>query len=405
MFEEFNLMTNILMFILVFFIWCTLDFYFGRKFHLKKVLKRHYPIRHGKWLLFTDGGDLFKNLFKDISNAKHHVHILFYIVKNDHVSLEFLDLLKKKAKEGVTVRLLLDRIGSYRISRKIIHSLKKSGIHVSFCNKPKFPFLFYSLNYRNHRKITVIDGTIGYFGGFNIGREYLGQDPYLGYWQDYHLKLVGDGVQDLQTEFLWDWKRATGEDLLKKKIYFPELSKGALPMRFLPTDGAHLKEFLVHLLNNAKTEILIGTPYFIPGKEILQVLVAALKRGVRVTILVPYKADHVLVREAAFPYFRQLLKAGGRIYRYTNGFYHGKIILIDNEYCDFGTANFDKRSLFINDELNCIIRDPIFIKKIRRELVNDILLRSEQLTLAEYKKRPFWHRGKEIVSSLISDLL
>lgn len=398
-------MTIILISLLIFIAWFVVDYYLGRKSHLKTVSKRNYPIRHGKWLLFTDGQELYTNLFQDISDAKHYVHILFYIVKNDLVSSEFLDLLKKKAKEGVTVRLLLDRIGSFQISRKEIRSLRNSGVHFAFSNKPRFPYFFYTLNYRNHRKITVIDGTIGYFGGFNIGKEYLGQDPYLGYWQDFHLKLYGDGVQDLQTEFLLDWEKSTKEKLQGNTTYFPKLPLGALPLRFIPTDGAHIKELLLELISQARTEILIGTPYFIPGKEILQVILDAKKRGVNVTILVPYKADHAFVKEAAFPYFKKMLEAGCDIYRYTNGFYHGKIILIDNELCDFGTANFDKRSFFINDELNCFIRDPVFIEKIRAEFLNDIFHRSERLTLSSYEKRPFLQRGKEIVSSLISDLL
>lgn len=398
-------MTIILICLLIFIAWFAVDFYLGRKHHLKCVSKRSYPKRQGKWLLFTDGQELYTHLFQDISDAKHHVHILFYIVKNDLVSGEFLNLLKRKAREGVTVRLLLDRIGSFQISRKEVRSLRDSGVHFSFSNKPRLPYFFYTLNYRNHRKITVIDGTIGYFGGFNIGKEYLGQDPYLGYWQDFHLKLYGDGVQDLQTEFLLDWQKSTKESLFGNPDYFSKLPQGTLSLQFMPTDGAHIKEFLLELISKAKSEILIGTPYFIPGREILQVILDAKKRGVNVTILVPYKADHAFVKEAAFPYFKNMLEAGCHIYRYTNGFYHGKIILIDHELCDFGTANFDKRSFFINDELNCFIRDPLFIEKIRAEFLNDILHRSERLTLSSYEKRPFLQRGKEFVSSLISDLL
>lgn len=398
-------MTVILILLLIFIAWLAIDFFFGRLKHLHSVSKRNYPQRHAVWQLFTDGQELYNNLFEDISNAKHHVHILFYIVKNDLISNDFLNLLKKKAEEGVKVRLLLDRVGSYRISRKEVRQLRESGVHFSFSNKPRFPFIFYTLNYRNHRKITVIDGNIGYFGGFNIGKEYLGHDPYLGYWQDFHLKIHGDGVQDLQSEFMLDWGKATNEHLHGESVYFPKLEQGPLSLRFLPTDGAFIKDLLIDLIKNSKSEILIGTPYFIPGYEILQVILAARKRGVNVKILVPYKADHPFVKEAAFPYFKVMLKAGCQIYRYTNGFYHGKIILIDNELCDFGTANFDKRSFFINDELNCFIRDPTFIEKIRSEFLIDVFHRSEKLTTKKYEKRPFLQRGKEFFSSLISDLL
>lgn len=405
MIEESTLMTIILIFLFVIISWSIVDFYFGRINHLQTISRRHYPVRLSKWLLFADGQELYTNLFQDISDAKKHIHILFYIVKNDKVSNEFLNLLKKKAQEGVTVRLLLDRIGSFQISRKEVRALRKCGVHFAFSNRPRLPFLFYTLNYRNHRKITVIDGIIGYFGGFNIGKEYLGQDPRLGYWQDFHLKLFGDGVQDLQTEFMLDWEKSTKENLLGVPSYFPKLPKGVLPLRFFPTDGAYIKEFIVDLIRKAKSEILIGTPYFIPGKDVLRDILDALKRGVNVTILVPYKADHALVKEAAFPYFKVLLKAGCKIYRYTHGFYHGKIIIIDNELCDIGTANFDKRSFFINDELKCIIKDPEFIQKVRDEFLLDIFHRSEELTISSYENRPILQRGKEIFSSLLSDLL
>ena len=398
-------MTIILIFLFVLISWFIVDFYFGKITHLQMISRRHYPIRYSKWLLFADGQELYTNLFQDISDAKKHIHILFYIVKNDQVSNEFLNLLKKKAQEGVTVRLLLDRIGSFQISQKEVRALRKSGAHIAFSNRPRLPFLFYTLNYRNHRKITVIDGTIGYFGGFNIGKEYLGQDPHLGYWQDFHLKLFGDGVQDLQTEFMLDWEKATKENLLGVPAYFPKLPKGVLPLRFFPTDGAYLKDFIVDLIRKAKKEILIGTPYFIPGRDILRDILDAIKRGVNVTILVPYKADHAFVKEAAFPYFKVLLEAGCKIYRYTHGFYHGKIVIIDNELCDFGTANFDKRSFFINDELNCMIKDPEFIQKVRDEFLLDIFHRSEELTFFSYEKRPILQRGTELFSSLLSDLL
>ncbi|WP_017756642.1 cardiolipin synthase [Calidifontibacillus oryziterrae] len=398
-------MTIFLLVFLLFIGWLFIDFRLGRKKHLQTASKRLYPNRNGKWMLFGDGQELYRSYFQDISDAKHHIHILFYIVKNDNVGHEFFSLLKRKARHGVKVRLLLDRIGSRNISKKEITELQNCGIEFAFSNRPVFPFFFYSLNYRNHRKVTVIDGKIGYFGGFNIGKEYLGQDPQLGYWRDYHLKLYGDGVQDLQTEFHLDWKRATGKYVPNDYRYFPSLIKGSLPLRFIPTDGAFIKEFLLELIQNAKSEIIIGTPYFIPGSEILTEILNASYRGVSVTVLVPLKADHAFVREASFPYFKKLLAAGCNIYRYTHGFYHGKIVLIDNELCDFGTANFDKRSFFINDELNCLITDPQFISKIQEEFKKDLYMHSEKLTISAYNKRPWLQRSKEAFSSFISDLL
>ena len=394
----------ILFFLFLLLSWMILDFNFGRKKHLQQVTERHYPLRYSQWNFCGDGKQLYLQLFQDIRSATDHIHILFFIIRNDRISHEFLTLIKKKAKEGVTVRLLLDRVGSHKLPKKEVNNLKKSGVRFSYSHHPRFPFLFYSFHYRNHRKITVIDGNIGYFGGFNIGKEYIGQDPKLGFWRDYHLKLSGDGVQDLQTEFLRDWLHATGENLLTNQKCFPTLSKGNTPLTFVPTDGAFMKKLVISLIQKAEKELMIGSPYFIPGKDIQKEIISAAKRGVNVTMIVPIKKDHPFVKEASFPYFKALLQSGCHIYQYHHGFYHGKVIIVDEKICDIGTANFDKRSFFINDELNCLIEERAFIQKMKTEFIKD-LHHSQQLTWETYKKRSIFHRVKEGVSTLISELL
>lgn len=385
-------------------LWIFIDFKSGRKRHALKTKQRVYPKRFSSWQLFGNGHDLYRTLFQDIHEAKHHVHVLFYIIKDDEISMDFLNLLKKKAQSGVTVRLLLDRMGGNRLPKKEIGNLKEAGVLFSYSNRVKLPYLFYTLNYRNHRKITVIDGNIGYFGGFNIGKEYIGQDPKLGFWRDFHVKIVEDGVQDLQTEFLHDWKRAKNQEYFLDKDLFPKLSLGPTTLRFIPSNGVYIKDFLINLIDQAKEEIFIGSPYFIPGYEVNGAILKALQRGVKVSIIVPMKADHAFVKEAAFPYFKPLLKAGCSIYQYDEGFYHGKTIIIDQKLCDFGTANFDKRSLYINDELNCLIEDPAFVQRIYSEMLED-MNNSEQLTLERFKKRPLLQKGREIATHLFSGLL
>lgn len=224
------------------FIWAIVDFKLGRHFHLKHVKQQNFPLRKSNISLFTTGQKLFDDLFEQIEQASKHVHILLYIVKDDNISHDFLLLLVSKAKQGVEVRLLLDQIGSNKLSKKMIQLLKKSGVKFSFSHVPRFPFYFYSLNARNHRKITVIDGEIGYIGGFNIGKEYLGQDPKTGAWRDYHLKIQGEGVQDLQTQFAHDWNEATKEDICRNTFYFPPLQKGDILHKFIPTNGAFLRD-------------------------------------------------------------------------------------------------------------------------------------------------------------------
>lgn len=359
-----------------------LDFTIGRKKHLATINKQIFPERYSQLDIFTTGPDLFEDYFAELKRAKKHIHVLFYIVKDDKISKEFLSILMDKAKEGVEVRLLVDWVGG-TISRKSKQDLKTAGVEFVQSQTPKFPFLFYSSQVRNHRKVTVIDGELGYTGGYNIGKEYINLDKKLSPWRDYHLKVTGEGVQDLQKEFLLDWQKAAKVNLLQKSFYFPSsLEKGPIRQQFIPSEGNLLEGTLYDLINKAEKSIMIGTPYFIPSKKIFNQLLKAVDRGVSLTLLVPFTADHALVKEASFTYLRQLLKRDGNveIHQYKKGFYHAKVLVIDDNLCDLGTANFDKRSMFLNFELNCLIYNQEFIQRVKTILYND-LMESEQVSL------------------------
>lgn len=384
-------------------LWFTVDFLLGRKQHLKKAKKCAFPDRESKLDIFAKGPELFDDLFSEIKKAKEHIHILFYIVQDDKISHEFVSMLKEKAQEGVEVRLLVDWVGS-NLKRKSIKSLKAAGVEFSFSHKPKLPFLFYSSQVRNHRKITVIDGQIGYLGGFNIGDEYNDSDPKLSPWRDYHLKILGEGVEDLQKEFLHDWHCASKINLLHDKAYFPDLQKGTIRQQLVPTDGDSLQDLIVTLISEAKESLVIGTPYFIPSKKVFDQLREAIKRGVSVTVLVPNKADHILVKEASYRYLRTLLKDGAEVYQYLKGFYHAKVIIIDDNICDVGTANFDKRSMFLNHELNCLIYDPSFIKKVKHILTEDFL-NSHKASINDFSRLSLMLSIKETAARTISFFL
>ena len=365
-------------------LWVIIDFMLGRKQHLTKANKNLLPVRESDLAIFAKGPDLFDDLFSKLKNAKQHIHILFYIVQDDKISQEFLTILKEKAGEGVEVRLLVDWVGS-GLKRKSIKSLKDAGVEFAHANTPRFPFLFYSSQVRNHRKITVIDGQVGYLGGFNIGMEYNDQDPQLSPWRDYHLKVTGEGVGDMQSEFLEDWRAAAKVSLLQDKAYFPPLKKGPIRQQLVPTEGILLEDLFSKLISQAEQSIFIGTPYFIPSKRVFSLLREAIKRGVSVTILVPYKSDHILVKEASHPYLRTMLKDGAEVYQYLKGFYHSKVFLVDDRICDIGTANFDKRSMYLNYELNCLIYDPAFIRKVKHILTED-LLDSQKISLQDLSR-------------------
>ncbi|MGJ3221786.1 cardiolipin synthase [Geobacillus thermoleovorans] len=364
----------------------------------KKVV---YPERRSDISLYINGRHLFSDYFAELGRARDHIHVLFYIIKNDETSAPFFQILKEKAAAGVKVRVLTDWIGSFGLPKALIRSLEESGVEFAYARKPRFPFFIYRLNRRNHRKITVIDGRVGYIGGFNIGREYNGKDANFGEWRDYHLKVNGEGVHDLQEQFLHDWEEATGRTVPDKHRYFPPLPAGAIRHQLVATNGAALEEQFIEVIRQAKKEIMIGSPYFIPSRPLFNELMQALRRGVRVTVLVPLKADHLFVKEAAYPYFYRLLKAGARIYRFYQGFYHAKTLVIDEEWCDVGTANFDRRSLFLNGEINCYVFDRAFTRLVKRAIERD-LLRAEPLTVDFWQKRSLLDRGKQSISQLIS---
>ncbi|MDQ0271754.1 cardiolipin synthase [Cytobacillus purgationiresistens] len=397
-----RIMIAVILLAILFAIALYIDYILGRKSHLKSVRRATPSSSESNMTIFADGPSLFTELFAELKQAKSHIHVLFYIVKDDGIGQDFLTILKEKASEGVEVRLLLDWAGSLPIilNKKLKKDLKSHGIELAFANSPTFPFLFYNVQARNHRKISVIDGKFGYIGGFNVGGEYINLDPKLSPWRDYHLKLSGEGAIDLQKVFLSDWKKAAKIDLLHDVSYFPHAEKGMIKHRIIPTDAAFLEEHYSQLIKDASQTIDIGTPYFIPGKKLLNNLLSAIGRGVKVTILIPYTSDHILVKEASYPYLRKLIQAGAEVYEYKYGFYHAKTMIVDN-VAVIGTANFDKRSFFLNYEINCYIYDESFHAQLNEIYKKDVS-KATLISLQDITGfRPI-RKGKELAARSLS---
>lgn len=386
--------------VFIFLLW--VDYALGRKKHLKTVSRMNPSPAFANFVLFADGPSLFDDYFTELKKAKHHIHILFYIVKDEGIGQEFLTILKQKANEGVEVRLLLDWAGSLPIilNFKLKKELRSHGIQLAFAHTPTFPFLFYNVQARNHRKISVIDGKVGYLGGFNVGPEYINLDRKLTPWRDYHLKVNGEGAHTLQSVFLQDWADASNQLISKTEKYFPkDITKGSVEHQFKVNDGAFLKEEYIALIENAEQFIEIGTPYFIPDVEVMQHLLSALTRGVKVTIMIPYTSDHFLVKEASHRYLRPLLKAGAEVYEYKKGFYHAKAMIVD-EVAVVGTANFDKRSFFLNDEINCYSEDLHFHKELS-EVFHKDLANAEKLQYQDISGFNLKRQGKELLARCV----
>ncbi|MBD8004424.1 cardiolipin synthase [Bacillus norwichensis] len=393
-----------IIFIAVIIIAASMDFFTARYVHGKKTRLSSYPVRRGHLQLITSGPDLFSHYFNDLYKAESSIHVLFYIVKKDRFSQLFFEILIDQARKGVKVRLLLDWFGSREVSKKLIKQARSAGVEVTFCHRPRLPFFFFSLQQRNHRKVTIIDGKIGYVGGFNVGKEYIDLDPVLSPWRDYHLRVQGEGIADLQTEFLLDWKQATGVCHLEDLSLFPILENGPMFYRFFPTRGVNAEEEILQLINQAEKRIFIGTPYFIPPEKLMEGLLKAIQRGIAVSILVPNKSDHPIVKEASLQYLHRLLAVGGTVYQYEEGFFHAKVILIDGRICDIGTANFDYRSFRLNYEINCFIYNQEFIQEAERIVQEDIDL-SSRLSLEDLVDPPFSFRLKGWMGMLLKRFL
>ncbi|WP_088042026.1 cardiolipin synthase [Bacillus sp. EAC] len=392
----------LLIVLLLLILLAVLDLYFGYKAFHKYDRPCPFKNRNSDSTLITDGNVLYKHLLDDISEASSSISMLFYIVRNDDTSEKFLTLLEKKAHEGLQVRLLVDWIGSFRLKRNRIKKLKENGVEVLFNRRTGFPYTIYRFQHRNHRKITVIDHQIGYFGGFNIGKEYIGFNEELGYWRDYHIRMTGEGVKDLQAQFLIDWTRSGGKEFPLTSTN--NLCKGDTQHHFYSSDFIRIESLYKDLIDKAEKHIYIGTPYFIPTKKVMNALLAALHRGVSICVMVPEKEDHRLVKEASFPHLLLILEGGGKVFHYQKGFFHAKVLLIDDYYCDVGSVNFDRRSLCINDEWSCIFTSTPFILKIKDIFTKD-LEQTKSYPITYYKNTTLLWKFRKLLSKLLSPLM
>lgn len=353
--------------IFAFIVWVVLDVMLGKRQHRSTHRSLPFDQTKGDYRFYKNGSPLFEDLFEELSQAQDQIDVYYYLVRRDRISRKFLTILKMKAEEGIKVHLLVDRLVSAPMRREY-KALKEAGVVVSFAETPKFPAFFYTVNRRNHRKMVVIDGAIGYVGGFNVGREYIGKSSEFVDWRDYHLRLTGSIVRDLHRIIVDDWTYSTGDVLPS----VPYREGGDHPFQMVAFDGIGAENTFLTMIRRAEEEILIGSPYFIPTKKIQKELLAALDRGVNLHILLPMKRDHALVKEAGLPYLQELVLHGAHAHHFNAGFYHAKIIMVDQEAADIGTANFDRRSMFLNKEVNISIFDPSFVEHLREEYFKDV---------------------------------
>ncbi|MGD6968519.1 cardiolipin synthase [Rossellomorea vietnamensis] len=360
--------------------------------------------------VFTHGEDKFDALLKDIEAARNHIHFQYYILRKDALGKRILSALTEKARKGVKVRVLYDEMGSRTLTKKFFRDLIKAGGEIEVFFPSRIPYINPRLNYRNHRKLVIIDGVTGYVGGFNVGDEYLGLNPRFGYWRDTHLRIEGSAVLAMQTRFILDWNQASASrDIDLEHRYFPEAKfRGNAGVQIVTSgpdsEWEQIKNGYIRMVSSAKESIYIQTPYFIPDTSLLDALRIAALSGIDVRIMIPNKPDHMFVYWATFSYIGEMLKAGARIYIYDNGFIHAKTIVVDSKTSSVGTANIDVRSFRLNFEVNAFIYDVELSNELGNIFLKDIH-QSRELTIEEYSKRHLWIRFKESISRLLSPIL
>lgn len=372
-------------------------------------LSESFFTQNNQILIFTHGEDKFKQLFADIEAAKHHIHILYFIIKNDTLGNKLLDLLAKKAASGVEIRLLMDSFGSRHLRKSQITKLKIAGVQVSYFFPSKLKYINFKANYRNHRKLVIIDGTIGYIGGFNVGNEYLGLKKKFGNWRDTHLRIMGDAVISMQIRFFLDWRSASQIMVPMTNNYIREsiLDKGSgIQIVISGPDQKHeqIKQGFLKMIHSAKESICIQTPYFIPDESILEALKIAASSGVEVAIMIPNKPDHFFVYWATLSYVGELLPYGIKAYTYENGFLHAKMITVDGLISSVGTCNFDIRSFKLNFEVNAFIYDQVFSTNLENIFFEDVRY-CKDFTIELYNNRTLFMRFRERISRLFTPIL
>ncbi len=368
--------------------------------------------------VFKNGVEKFKKLKEELLKAKHHIHLEYYIVKSDTIGNEIKEILIRKSLEGVRVRFIIDRVGAAKMKRSYIRELRSAGIDVvlySYFLSPILKLINTQINYRNHRKIAIIDGKVGFLGGINIGDEYLGRSK-LGYWRDTHIMVKGDFVMGLQAVFLDDFMTIQQANNYYSFYdqefdqYFPTTTiETPIAMQLVKSgpDSTFpaIMQGMLKMITMATDSIYITTPYFVPTESIMDALRISALGGVDIKIIFPERADHITVNKASRTYLGELMRCGVKVYFYNkDSFVHAKSMVIDGKICTLGTANMDIRSFDLNYEINTVIYNSDISKKLEDLFLED-LKNCREFTLEEYENSDKLNKVIEGVARIFSSLL
>lgn len=358
--------------------------------------------------ILNDGKETFPSIFKALRKAKDHIHLEYYIIEDGELASELLEILIQKAKEGVEVRVIYDDVGSWKLSKGYVEALEQAGVKIHAFLPVRFPILTSRVNYRNHRKIIVIDGKTAFVGGLNFADRYLHGIPGIGSWRDTHLKIVGEAATSLQIVFLIDWYFVRQEVLLDDKyLLYKKVKQNCLlqiTASGADSDWESIMQAYFSAITSAKRNVYISSPYFMPNTSILMALKTVAMSGVDVRVLIPEKSDSIMTFWGTLSYLEELLEAGVRIYFYKGGFNHSKIMMVDGIMATVGTANMDVRSFEQNFEVNAIVYDEKITLELRERFLKD-LEQSEEVLLTSWVARSKSQKLKESMARLFTPLL
>ena len=371
------------------------------------------PLTNGNAVkLLINGENKFQEVISVLLQAKHNIHLEYYIYEDDEIGNRIKEILIQKAKEGIEVRFIYDDFGSRTIRKYLVKGLRDAGVEAYPFNRVRLLYFANRINYRNHRKIIIVDGRCGFIGGINISDRYINnrKETDKQYWRDTHIRIDGPGILFLQHIFLCDWNFCSGQKIQPDLKYFSTTplhgSNTSVQIAASGPDSpaSTIKLSFLKAINLAQSEILLTTPYFIPGGSIMDALKISAMGGVKIKLLVPGISDLRLTNAAAWSYYGELLTAGVEIYTYNRGFIHAKTMVIDNHISVVGTANMDHRSFDLNFEVNAIIYDFEFAEKLKKSFNADLVY-SEKIRYEQWETRPLYIKLGERTARLLSPLM
>ena len=361
-----------------------------------------------KLQILKNGAETFDAIIDAIKNAKHHIHLEYYIFSDDKIGNRLKDLLIEKCESGVEVRIIIDDVGSWGLNKKFISDLREKGVEIYSFMEVRFPRFTSKMNFRNHRKIVIVDGKIGFTGGINVADRYISGLKGVGEWRDTHLKIEGDAVACLQVVFSADWYFVINENLSGDN-YFPPLTENAgVPLQISASgpdsDWQSITQAFFAAITNARETVYLTTPYLMPPKSILSALEMAALSGVDVRIIIPEKSDVITPKWSSFSYVEELLEAGVKVYFYEKGFTHSKFMIVDSVFSTIGTTNMDFRSLETNFEVNAFIYEKEFTQQLTEHFLND-LKNSREINLRIWRLRPWHFKLRESLAHIVAPMM